>query len=491
MENYNLNHELNYYDQIEGIEFDGLMPKFMEAIGVTTGNSEKHKKMFEFHPNGSDSLETVDIDAIMENDNDGGMKRGATEQQILDELSNSTGATVNITVPEGQQVRNLTIPPETQSSPTITGEFADGAIINNESSKDIKLVNTSESPTDITITSNGRTSLVGDYNNINLNSTGISSTPNIYGDINISYKNSPVSISAKFVGENQAITYDGKELTVSNSNAPDANLIINAPNASVTMSGKYNNVEVTCFEETLILRYGFHANSLKVNKGNVILYGTEIDDFTDNFIGDTEKISPMEYDSLKTTQGVSTLTADTVANNIAFPMTAAGKYEWNLNNFTYTNQRDYATGIVLLRGSAELTINGPGKMTTSSEKPYGLWTSGADNKLNIYGGDYEANTHCLYCELGEINVYGGTFKLLNAETADRDLNGNLKFLVNCKDENYKNNSAKINIYGGKFYEFDPSHSYGEPNGPVSFVADGYKVEETTENGIKVFEVVHE
>ena len=92
METYKINHELNQYDQIEGIEFDGLMPKFMDAIGATTGNSDKYKKMFEFHPNGSDSLEVVDIDKIMENGdgNDSGDDSGEETVIVKPEPTENT-----------------------------------------------------------------------------------------------------------------------------------------------------------------------------------------------------------------------------------------------------------------------------------------------------------------------------------------------------------------------------------------------------------------
>jgi len=34
MENYEINHELNRYDDIEGTDFDGLMEKMMETIFI-------------------------------------------------------------------------------------------------------------------------------------------------------------------------------------------------------------------------------------------------------------------------------------------------------------------------------------------------------------------------------------------------------------------------------------------------------------------------
>ena len=67
MENYKINHELNQYDYSEGIEFQGIMPEVMEVEGIeTTGASEISVKHFGFDAKGSDSLEVVDIDAIME-----------------------------------------------------------------------------------------------------------------------------------------------------------------------------------------------------------------------------------------------------------------------------------------------------------------------------------------------------------------------------------------------------------------------------------------
>lgn len=72
MDNYKINHELNQYDVVEGIEFNGLMPKFMDAIGMTTGNNGSSSKLFEFHPAGGSSLEVVDINAIMENGDEPG-----------------------------------------------------------------------------------------------------------------------------------------------------------------------------------------------------------------------------------------------------------------------------------------------------------------------------------------------------------------------------------------------------------------------------------
>ena len=65
MKGYNVNHELNQYDYVEGIEFNGLMPKIMETEGIETiGGSEKFVKHMGFEAKGSDQLEVIDIEAL-------------------------------------------------------------------------------------------------------------------------------------------------------------------------------------------------------------------------------------------------------------------------------------------------------------------------------------------------------------------------------------------------------------------------------------------
>jgi hypothetical protein len=176
----------------------------------------------------------------------------------------------------------------------------------------------------------------------------------------------------------------------------------------------------------------------------------------------------------------------TTGSSIAFGLFGSGQFKYYLNDHTMTiGNKNYA---LFMRGNPTIDIYGPGKIKNGADG-YLVWVSGENAVLNIHGGEYEGNTHTLYAENGTINVYDGVFKLTNADTADRDANGNLKFLLNCLDASYTAGTAKINVYGGKFYEFNPAVSYGEPNGPVSFVAEGYHVIESVEDGKKVYEVV--
>lgn len=65
MDSYKINHDLNQYDQVEGIEFTGLVPQLMEADGIETiGGSETSVKHMGFEARGNDQLEVVDIEAL-------------------------------------------------------------------------------------------------------------------------------------------------------------------------------------------------------------------------------------------------------------------------------------------------------------------------------------------------------------------------------------------------------------------------------------------
>ena len=536
MDNYKLNHELSQYDQIEGIEFNGLMPKFMEAIGMTTGISDKSKKLFEFHPNGSDSLEVVDIEKIMEDsngeDSDGNSKgkdvvivkpepteNTEQEQQVQDEVSNA------LTDEEGgtkaysaayDDINNLTIPSDSLRSATISGNVQNGATIVNESTgKYLTLNNTNEDPTNVSVvTSGGAVYLRGEYNDIYLegNALKVSSSiyPNVHGTISVADTEQPVALTLNFVGDECGVNYLGEEeLTISDGVADVlGSPTIYAPNASVKMGGKYDEVTVTVSDNTLILNNGFHANELKVLKGNILVNGVDIKDFAEKLtLHDECVITYAEYHVSQSNNsklmgsspvnGKIILDTDIeLTKGRAYSALASGKEVVDLNGHTWrcgdTRATDSNLGSYYLRGgniNVTLMDSVGGGVFENNHADYLVFSNGANVVVNVMSGEYRGYTHTLYALQGTINVYGGTFKLLDAETAERDVNGNLKFLLNCYDANYTAGTAKINVYGGKFYEFNPAVTYGEPGGPVSYVAEGYHVVESIENGIKVYEVI--
>lgn len=445
---------------------------------------------------------------------------------VVEEVLNSiTNGETNITVPEGSKLGNIEIPAETAKPITINGEILNGSVITNSSTKSMTLNNTGE-PVDVTLDmkgeeTNGTVNLKGEYNNVTTDST-LSSTggilnpeyATIHGDVNVDDStDKALTLSVRFSeGEEHNVNtesdFGGKVLTINNKigkeqEETEPSLNVNAPNASVTLGGKFDNVSVVCSDNTLKLASGFHANKLEMKKGRLLVESLEEEQskYFDELVVSEEAI--IEYAenhvTASNTKGIAGTTLfggkvivdeDIVLSNkgITTGATANTKEVLDLNGHSLSFGT--SRGCMLLQYKSKLDVIdsvGGGKFINNAES-YGIWTSGEEVLVNIYAGDFEAYTHVLYAERGTINIYGGTFKLLGI--AEVDDNGQYKFLLNCLDASYKSGIAKINVFGGKFYNFNPANNASEGVG-TNYVADGYKVVESEEDGVKVFEVVKE
>lgn len=115
---------------------------------------------------------------------------------------------------------------------------------------------------------------------------------------------------------------------------------------------------------------------------------------------------------------------------------------------------------------------------------------------NIYGGHFKTagglngDSECIYLQSIKpcrgtyrqcnLNIYGGIF----------ETTGDAKYLINCKDEPYKDGKCAIKIMGGIFVGFNPADNTAE-GAHTNFVASGYKSVETTYNGKQAWKVVKE
>lgn len=115
---------------------------------------------------------------------------------------------------------------------------------------------------------------------------------------------------------------------------------------------------------------------------------------------------------------------------------------------------------------------------------------------NIYGGHFKTagglngDSECIFLQSIKpqngtyrqcnLNIYGGVF----------ETTGDAKYLINCKDEPYKDGKCTIEIMGGIFVGFNPADNTAE-GAHTNFVAPGYKSVETTYNGKQAWKVVKE
>ena len=518
------NHKFNTYNFNENKSFVGLIPKLNKSLGkFTTGKvDEPVVSVYDPTANGVDSMEVVSTTLLAKNatqpepptppipDPDEPVvqpevientpEQNEIEEDVVNQLETATKTTtINI---ENGVVNNLTITENVNVSSTVSGNFQNGATIITNSSKSLTIDNKTEEPINISLISNNGATIYlrGNYKDIYLNGKSIGAASSIYGNVsgiiaiddNVT---SDVSLTVNFVGEESGVKYLGSNnLTISDGNAEVmGSPTVYAPHATVTMGGKYKDVTATVSKDTLILKSGFHAKTLNVINGSVLFYGVDIKDFADTIINKNIEYKPYKleittenFSKLTSNPGIYNIVEDINTNkNITFGIVANGKYVYNLNNHE-VKCGTKSSGSLFLRGSVNVTINGEGKLINNTES-YGVWSSGKNVIVNINGGDFEAYTHVLYAENGVINVYGGTFKMLG--NPELDIKGHCKFMLNCLDANYKSGDAKIIVYGGKYYNFNPSESYSEPGAPISFVANGYHVVESVEDGVPVFMVV--
>ena len=307
-----------------------------------------------------------------------------------------------------------------------------------------------------------------------------------------------ISVNANFAEAATIETETSNAISVYNRNGEEnlPSLNLDAENATVTLSSKWNEVEASVSENTLFIKG--HINKLTMLKGNAIANVPRRADIanvvSESFLADGTSIDYVKLnisnENSKELGGVGEMTLTeniTRSASLVSPVAPAWNAVWNLNGKTLEVTGTPKSGVYLNRYYSNLEVNGEG--TIRAEGSYGLWNnSGNGGKIVINGGNIEAQTHAVYAENGEIEINGGTFKLTNADTADRDENGNLRFLINCYDANYKADKANIIVKGGKFYEFDPANNAAEGAG-TNLVAEGYHSVMSEEEGKRVYTVV--
>ena len=422
-----------------------------------------------------------------------------TASAIIEAVDNAQSS---YTAGENETINNVTIPESATKAMTINGPVQNGATIGNESTKGVTVNNTSEDPISITVSNTSSTAsytLKGDagYNDIYAESNKITVSAPVNGTIVLDPVDDTASMSVGASWQDDSRLYTDAEgrITVSNSNsANEPSVKIDASNATIVMSGgQYNVLDVTCADNTLEISGAFHAKKLIIRKGSILYGAADIHDLVDELVTEGE-LTPVTYEISNASisgfskNGVSNVVEDVVSTSrVGFGIFANGTYRYNFNGHTVSLKGGTAAAMYFRGSNPTIDIYGPGKLVESSDT-YGIWSGSETTTVNIYGCDVEAHTHALYSYSGTINVYGGSFKLLD-ENPELDAKGHCKFLLNCYDANYTAGTARINVYGGKFYNFNPAETYGEPNGPVSYVAEGYHVVESVEDGVPVFEVV--
>lgn len=162
----------------------------------------------------------------------------------------------------------------------------------------------------------------------------------------------------------------------------------------------------------------------------------------------------------------------------------------DLNDKTISNENDIWNvsigdwSLLSVSEGGELTINGDGEFLAKENDCYALDVQ-SGGKLTINGGTYNGNISAVYVSDGELTVNGGTFMIQQLEKGtgiDR-----YRFMLNCLDDNYKNETAKITVTGGTFQNYNPADNKAEGD-HTNFVAGGYVVQSEEKNDITWYTV---
>jgi len=409
---------------------------------------------------------------------------------VNQKLANSN----NVTFSDGT-VDNITVP-ETTKSTTVTAELDTNSNLTLTSAKGVTINNTGAESTNLTVnapaegTSTPTVTLKsGTYDTVTVQdaSLTVSNDATVQNVIITEETTKSTTINAMFV-EGATITSNSEApITVNNKNAEgqEVSVTLNAPGSTVTLSGgKWTTISGEVSENTLIIKGNAKIVNLNLTKGNVIVEVPRSEDIATVISGEinlgegysiTHRTYEITNENSSKLGGIGEMILQediTRTSSIVAPLAPAYNAVWNLNGHNITVTGTPKSGIYLNRYTSNLEVKGTGVIR--AEGSYGLWNSATGKIIVNDGVTIEAQTHAIYAEKGIIEINGGVFKLTNASTEGKDQNGNLKFLLNCYDANHKAGTANIIVRGGTFYGFNPAESYGEPNSPVSFVAEGYE-----------------
>ena len=384
-------------------------------------------------------------------------EREAQIDEIIANMSSDNKEVVTDTLMESIVV------PETTVAYTITAPLTDNSTVELTSPKYMTLINTSKEPVSTTISheyTEGETTAA-------------------------------TSVYLVDFQDGATITNNSdKDITIMDKNDSANALTIDAPNSTVTLSsGQFTTLNAEVSDNTLIIKKNVHIANLNLEKGNAIVEvarAEEVAGIVENYtVADGYSVSHRIYhitnENSSKLGGVGEMILDediTRTSSIVAQLAPAYDAVWHLHGHNLTVEGTPKSGVYLNRYASNLEVKGEGVIR--AEGAYGLWNNGTTGKIIINDGvTIEAQTHAVYAEKGIIEINGGTFKLTNWADADKDENGNLRFLINCLDANYRNGSANIIVKGGKFYDFDPANCAAEGVG-TSFVAEGYESVASTE-----------
>lgn len=245
-----------------------------------------------------------------------------------------------------------------------------------------------------------------------------------------------------------------------------------ASTVNVTYSIKTDVGTLSRTVSAVPVKKNFRTNLL----GNLLTEETKIEIIVDEKFN-TPDLEPAPIYMAAATGGEFTLTEDITLTE---PLVIQSSLVLNLNGHALKGGIAYADGVtgteisaITVDKGATLTIEGEGAIQGTE---YGVYAK--NGNVVVKGGNISAGTSAVQVNVGTANIEGGVFSNTDSDK---------RYVINCIDTNWKNGTAKVNITGGTFHNFNPADNAAEGAG-TDFVADGYK---TVESSTGVFSVIED
>ena len=177
-----------------------------------------------------------------------------------------------------------------------------------------------------------------------------------------------------------------------------------------------------------------------------------------------------DIDSSQPIEVSKTLTLDLAGHKISntSPIWDGSKKHWSL---------------IRVANEGNLTLTGNGILEALQDDCYAIDLYDKDSNCTIEDGTFIGNVHAVYVFAGNLTVNGGTFSVKQKYSEEYPD----EYVLNCYDDNYKNETASITVNGGIFQGFNPQDCRAEGEG-TDFCSDKCIVTSEEKDGITAYTV---
>lgn len=147
---------------------------------------------------------------------------------------------------------------------------------------------------------------------------------------------------------------------------------------------------------------------------------------------------------------------ETLVVNTTVVLDMNGHKLYNDSNIWDEGKGDWS--LISVRDNGNLTITGNGTLAAKANDCFAADVYDAGAVLTIENGTFIGNVHAIYTYYGTANIKGGEYSIQQTySVAGKEY----EFVLNCYDASREAGTAKMNVTGGTFHQFNPANNAAE------------------------------